>query len=37
MQKTEYLTCVHHSVLFFCPKRCEIKFNTFFDYENQQQ
>ena len=24
MQKTKYFTCVYHSVLFFCPKRCEI-------------
>ena len=22
------------TVLFFCPKRCQIKFNTLFDYEN---
>ena len=27
----------YHSVLFFCSKRCEIKFKTLFDYENQQQ
>ena len=25
------------TVLFFCSKRCEIKFSTLFDYENQQQ
>ena len=31
------LTCVYHTVLFFCSKRCEIKFNTLFDYENLQQ
>ena len=37
MQKTKYFTCVYHSVLFSCPKRCEIKFNKLFDYENQQQ
>ena len=37
MQKSEYLTCFDHSVLFFCSKRCEIKFDTLFDYENQQQ
>ena len=37
MQLTKYFTCFHHSVLFFCFKRCQIKFNTLFDYENQQQ
>ena len=37
MQKTKYFTRVYHSVLFFCSKRCEIKFDTIFDYENQQQ
>ena len=31
------ITLFYHSVLFFCSKRCEIKFNTLFDYENQQQ
>ena len=30
MQKTKYLTCFHHSVLFFCSKRYQIKFNTSF-------
>ena len=25
------------AVLFFCSKRCKIKFNTLFDYENKQQ
>ena len=34
MQKTKYFTCIYHSVLFFCSKKCEIKFNTLFDYEN---
>ena len=37
MQKTKYLTCVYHSVLFFSSKKCQIKFNTLIDYENQQQ
>ena len=27
----------NHSVLFFCSKRCEIKFDTLFYYDNQQQ
>ena len=26
----------YHTVLFLCSKRCQIKFNTLFDYENQQ-
>ena len=30
----KYFTCFYHSVLFFCSKRCKIKFNTLFDYEN---
>ena len=33
MQKTKNSTCVYHSVLFFCLKRCHIKFSTLFDYE----
>ena len=33
MQKAKYFTCVYHSVLFSCSKRCQIKFNTLFDYE----
>ena len=36
-KKIKYFTCIYHSVLFFCSKRCEIKFNTLFDYQNQQQ
>ena len=31
------ISLVFITVLFFCPKRCEIKFNTLIDYENQQQ
>ena len=27
MQKIKYFTCFYHTVLFFCPKRCQIKFN----------
>ena len=37
MQKTKYFTCVYYSDLFFCSKRCQIKFNTLIGYENQQQ
>ena len=33
MQKIKYFTCFYHAVLFFCSKRCEIKFNTLFDDE----
>ena len=36
MQKTRFCTCLYHTVLFFCSKRCKIKFNTLFDYENKQ-
>ena len=31
---SEYFTCFYHSVLFFYSKRCQIKFNALFDYEN---
>ena len=31
MQKIKYFACVHHSVLFFCSKRCQTKFNSLFD------
>ena len=37
MQKIKYFTCFYYWILFFCPKRCQIKFNTLFDYENKQQ
>ena len=37
MQKTKYFTYFYYSILFFCSKRCKIKFNTLFDYENKQQ
>ena len=30
----KYFTCVYHTVLFFCSKRCEIKFNALFDHED---
>ena len=33
-RKKKCFTCIYHSVLLFCFKRCEIKFNTFFNYEN---
>ena len=33
----EYFTCFYYSVLFICSKRCQIKHNTLFDYENKQQ
>ena len=34
MQKTKYTTCIFHTVLPFCSKRCQIKFNLLFNYEN---
>ena len=37
MQRIKYFTRVYHTVLLFRSKRYEIKFNTLFDYENQQQ
>ena len=37
MQKTKYFTCFYHSILFFCSKRCKIKFNILFHHENKQQ
>ena len=30
------ISIVFITVLFFCSKRCQIKFNTLFDYENEQ-
>ena len=33
MQKTKYFTCIYHSILFFCSTRCEIKFNTLFNWK----
>ena len=37
MQKTKYFACIYHAALFYSSKRCKIKFNTLFDFENQQQ
>ena len=37
MKKIKYFTCFYYSVLLFCSKRCKIKFNTLFDYGDQQQ
>ena len=37
MQNIKYFTSFYRAVLFFCPKRCQIKFNTLFGYENKQQ
>ena len=33
-RKKNYFTCIYHSISFFCSKRCKIKFNTLFNYEN---
>ena len=35
MPKDKYLSCIHHSVLFLCPKRRKIKFYALFYYEDQ--
>ena len=33
-RKLNILLCICDSILFFCSKRCKIKFNILFDYEN---
>ena len=33
-QRIEYFTCAYHSVLFFCSKRCQIKFKSLIDHKN---
>ena len=33
-KKTQYFTYFYRTVLFYSSKKCEIKFNTLFDYEN---
>ena len=33
-KKIKYFSSIYHSILFFCPKRCKIKFKALFDYEN---
>ena len=37
MVKIKHFTRVYHTVLAFCSKICQIKFNTLLDYENQKQ
>ena len=37
MQRIKHFTRFYHTVLFFCSKRCKIKFDTLFDYENQHK
>ena len=37
MEKIKYFTCIYHTVLFYCSRKCQIKFYTLFDYENLQQ
>ena len=36
-RKLNILLVFIYTVLLFCCKRCQTKFNTLFDYENQQQ
>ena len=28
------ITCIYHSILFFCSRRCKTKFNILFNYED---
>ena len=37
VQKTKCFTCFYHSMLFFWPKRFQIKYITLFHHENKQQ
>ena len=37
MQKIKYFTCFYHTILFFCSKICQTKFNKLFDYENNNR
>ena len=37
MQKIKYFTYFYYTVLLACPKRCQTKFNTLFDYENNNK
>ena len=36
-RKLNILFVFFHSILFFCSKRCKIKYNTLFHHENKQQ
>ena len=33
MQKIKYFTFVYHTILLSCSKRCQIRFDSLFDYE----
>ena len=33
-RKQKHFTCIYYTVLFFCFKKCRIKFDALFDYEN---
>ena len=37
MQKIKDFSCFYYSILFFCSKRCKIKYNALFHHENKQQ
>ena len=36
-KKTKYFSSCYHSILPFCSKRCQIKFSSLLNNENQQQ
>ena len=36
MQKTKYFTRVYQAVVFFCSKRCQIKFNNKKNYHSEE-
>ena len=37
MQEIEYIFCIHHTVLFSCSKRCQIKFYTLSNNEDSNK
>ena len=36
-RKLNFFICIYNSVLFSCPKRCQIKFNKLLNNEDSQQ
>ena len=35
MRCRRYCTCSYYSILFFCSKKCKIKYNTLFYHQNE--
>ena len=33
-KKIEYISCIYHTILFFCSKRCQTKFYTLLNDED---